>query len=649
MTDLPAGFEAYSKVVQRHIPSKEGEEKKETEPQANGRFIDVTEYWLSEDEPGECVPTGQAPNVAALARSRYGENSLLLRRIVVPGRSQKLQLELQSNSLQRVFRDVTGDLATVNVHADPIVLAAPYHELYHFRKELRKVQETTKDQLVKRELQLLKDFEDEHLSRTMKIKEIDDHKGNGTITFEYLWALFKPHQLVIMQTDLAGTEPVYFCAIFQKFSISSDARFWYLDIEHMSFDGTRFGRVEKTLQFSAFMGVRNIRSLPVYPYSYHQDKPGLRMKLEERGKSFIKLCKGGQDEAARGYLCDYQGPVWIRGRVLIDPRGFAGENPLFRESIMSNTTNKSSDGPRTVHTDNITSDDLICFPAQIAGYSLVTKHIGFFHISGLHDVSWEKEEALSMFNSSSNMRAIHRIISGYSYRSSSFGYSIADKGKGLVFLFYGPSGTGKTLTAECVAEHLRRPLYRASGADLGSGTYEVESNLQAAFDRIARWKAILLLDEADAFMTKRSDDSLERNNLVTILLRLLEYQSGIVILTTNREKQFDEAFHSRIHVTIGFPALTSTAREAIWRKQFKFVAGKQQLPGLSDKDFAALSELKLDGRSIKNVYHIAWLHMNAGGSSGVVSLRDLKEVLPIALGDVSPELKKQIQEFCEGT
>jgi len=51
-----------------------------------------------------------------------------------------------------------------------------------------------------------------------------------------------------------------------------------------------------------------------------------------------------------------------------------------------------------------------------------------------------------------------------------------------------------------------------SGSDLGSSPKEIERNLQNAFNRIARWQAILLLDEADAFM---ADDSLDRNTLVS--------------------------------------------------------------------------------------------------------------------------------------
>jgi len=128
----------------------------------------------------------------------------------------------------------------------------------------------------------------------------------------------------------------------------------------------------------------------------------------------------------------------------------------------------------------------------------------------------------------------------------------------------------------------------------------------------------------------------------------LEYQSGIVILTTNRQDRFDKAFHSRIHVTINFSSLGQQEREAIWRSQ---VWTRLTGPGLSDEDFAALGELKLDGRSIKNVYHVAGLYARTRGgpasSDDAISLADLKAVLQIALGDVSKELKEQLDEFCK--
>ncbi len=149
--------------------------------------------------------------------------------------------------------------------------------------------------------------------------------------------------------------------------------------------------------------------------------------------------------------------------MLVDPIGFVSEKPMFRERIISEPLRPGpwdaaaadgeppSDGfvsePLPLDTNNLTQDELICFPPMIAGYSLATKHAGFFHVGDFSRVDWEEAEAKKFFESSKKMKAVSKIISGFSYESPSFGYSIAGKGTGLVFLFFGPSGTGKTLTA----------------------------------------------------------------------------------------------------------------------------------------------------------------------------------------------------------
>lgn len=81
----------------------------------------------------------------------------------------------------------------------------------------------------------------------------------------------------------------------------------------------------------------------------------------------------------------------------------------------------------------------------------------------------------------------------------------------------------------------------------------------------SRWGAILLLDEADIFLEERSLHELERNKLVSIFLRILEYYEGIMFLTTNRVQTFDAAFQSRIHISLEYPELDKPARKAIWQ------------------------------------------------------------------------------------
>ena len=88
-------------------------------------------------------------------------------------------------------------------------------------------------------------------------------------------------------------------------------------------------------------------------------------------------------------------------------------------------------------------------------------------------------------------------------------------GKGMIMLLSGPPGVGKTLTAESVAETMRAPLYMMSAGDLGLTSTEVEASLSNVLEMCTKWKAVLLLDEADVFLEQRSAHDLERNKLVS--------------------------------------------------------------------------------------------------------------------------------------
>lgn len=118
--------------------------------------------------------------------------------------------------------------------------------------------------------------------------------------------------------------------------------------------------------------------------------------------------------------------------------------------------------------------------------------------------------------------------------------------------------------AECVAEEVRRPLISLTSADIGTEPGPVEEKLLYWFELAKAWGAILLLDEADVFLERRSTMDLVRNNLVAIFLRTLEYYQGILFLTTNRVGTFDEAFLSRIDVPINFPPLNHESRVSLW-------------------------------------------------------------------------------------
>lgn len=109
-----------------------------------------------------------------------------------------------------------------------------------------------------------------------------------------------------------------------------------------------------------------------------------------------------------------------------------------------------------------------------------------------------------------------------------------------------------------------------------------------------------LFAQADVFLEKRSLRDIERNAVVSVFLRHIEYHRGILFLTTNRVATFDEAFLSRFHVALHFDTLNFEIKSSIWQSFLKKVGS--QLP---DTVFAELAEKNLNGRQIKNACQTA--------------------------------------------
>ncbi len=139
---------------------------------------------------------------------------------------------------------------------------------------------------------------------------------------------------------------------------------------------------------------------------------------------------------------------------------------------------------------------------------------------------------------------------------------IAGKSGGTTVLCAGPPGVGKTLTAEVYAEVTGRPLYRVHSGQLGLSVAAMEAALKEALTRAQRWGAVMLIDEADVYIRKRSDD-ITANAVVGVFLRVLEYFDGLLFLTTNRIDDIDEAIVSRCIALIRYHAPDLAARERI--------------------------------------------------------------------------------------
>ena len=196
---------------------------------------------------------------------------------------------------------------------------------------------------------------------------------------------------------------------------------------------------------------------------------------------------------------------------------------------------------------------------------------------------------------------------------------VRGKGKGLIVLLHGAPGVGKTSTAECIAEAYGKPLFPVTCGDLGLTAAEVEKELHEKFHLAELWDCVLLLDEADVFLAQRTRTDLKRNSLVSVFLRVLEYFTGILFLTTNRVGAFDEAFKSRIHMSLYYPPLDWTQSKSIWEVNVKRLKAKRarrneqmkidedRLFGYAKQHFDdnVIKKTQWNGRQIRNAFQTA--------------------------------------------
>jgi AAA+ superfamily predicted ATPase len=210
------------------------------------------------------------------------------------------------------------------------------------------------------------------------------------------------------------------------------------------------------------------------------------------------------------------------------------------------------------------------------------------------------------------------------YGDWGFGRKLA-LGKGLMVLFAGPSGTGKTMAADVVAGELGLELYRIDLSSVVSKYIgETEKNLGRIFDEAETSNAILFFDEADALFGKRSEvkDAHDRyaNIEVGYLLQRMEAHEGIAILATNLRKNMDEAFVRRLHFTLELPFPDAEARRRIWEGIWP-----ADTPLEDGLDLAGLARrFELTGGNIRNVaLAAAFLAADDPEASGRVRLRHL--------------------------
>ncbi|MGH3392312.1 MAG: ATP-binding protein, partial [Actinomadura sp.] len=215
------------------------------------------------------------------------------------------------------------------------------------------------------------------------------------------------------------------------------------------------------------------------------------------------------------------------------------------------------------------------------------------------------------------------------YNTWGFGDRVS-RGLGVAALFAGPSGIGKTMAAEVIANHLRLDLYCIDLSQVVSKYIgETEKNLRRLFDAAETGGAILFFDEADALFGRRTEvkDSHDRyaNIEVNYLLQRMESYRGLAILATNMRAALDHAFLRRLRFIVQFAFPDVAQRRAIWEKVFPARAP------LGDLDYDRLAQLQVSGAMTRNI---------AINAAFLAAAADTPITMPLVLEAARTEFRK---------
>jgi hypothetical protein len=214
----------------------------------------------------------------------------------------------------------------------------------------------------------------------------------------------------------------------------------------------------------------------------------------------------------------------------------------------------------------------------------------------------------------SQVRHRHRVHRDWGFAAR------MNRGLGVSALFAGESGTGKSMTAEVLAQDLDLDLYRIDlSAVVSKYIGETEKNLRQLFDAAEGGGVILFFDEADALFGKRSEvkDAHDRyaNIETNYLLQRMEQYGGLAILATNMRSALDKAFARRLRFVVEFPFPDREHREVMWKRAFP-----PDVP-VEDLDLSRLARIDLTGAGIASAALAA--SFAAAAEDRPVELRDV--------------------------
>ncbi|KAL9633946.1 MAG: hypothetical protein Q9204_003195 [Flavoplaca sp. TL-2023a] len=539
-------------------------------------------------------------------------------------------------------------------------------------------------------------------------KNRDANDAKRVTTFEYLWTLYPPGTKVVA-TPFMGVEQLFLVDDYVQIQGNKEP-FLEVYCITLGFD-TCFHRREIVFKLKSFEDTKPITSLDCYPTKFMENEADFMKLRQEQGKKFKEFCfnlKGSaklfyydgtaissrvglnmaqtsqhqiEDDNASSATGSPQRSeissnrrISVRGQVIVDSDAWdrwgpgdeypdlgetntcqidnsAWHSTMLHEYSMHSIATK--DFEDRCKKGDLLDDEYALLPPRVLAYVPVKRlfvQLAVKYVKPIDNTNKEEVWKKDLILADEKKHVIRTLVENHAKLADQRVPDIVEgKGNGLVMLLHGPPGVGKSLTAECVARATSKPLFTVGVADIGTNSKTVENRLNKLFSLAAEWDAVLLIDEADVFMEQRGSNeaTLERNALVSVLLRVLEYYEGILILTTNRVLSFDVAIQSRIHLAVMFHDLDEKQTKSVIKVHL--AKQHQNLSEQERENFAMMAQAcSLNGRQIRNVISAAGAMVDRTERK-IIRWTDIKAVLEhtkdfqTAINDHSREMRARME------
>ncbi|KAJ8112586.1 hypothetical protein OPT61_g5071 [Boeremia exigua] len=584
-----------------------------------------------------------------------------------PPKSSEETIRLVSTDMEdamEAFLATILDFERETDEFDPsTALPAPYLFWYHHRSsaDLRVL-----SQLQALHMRKLTEWIEHNYGEMYKY--VEEQLSRGVVSSESMVFLLKRGDTVVVDSKLGHKDGTLKGAIAEDYPSCASLKTGVDDTEILWSKRSKCGKTKRTWRWDIEVELTTeksneevvISTLNAYPLKYANEKT--KIMLECRGKVFWS-CRNQR-------LVSYEDKRGIYGaaeRFMVDFRTYKqlhSDTFAFKREYQSiDDSELTRMDPAVLESDEPpSSPEIYVFPDKIPAYNLRSKKWVDLEIDMIREVSWNKLSFSHLVIDDESKDLVQALVTNQIAREQGTDI-IESKGNGLIILLNGGPGTGKTFTAERVAEMAEKPLFRVTCGDIGTKPEAVEKYLESVLHLSKIWGCVVLLDEADVFLEQRTLSDLERNALVSVFLRVLEYYEGILILTSNGVGTFDEAFKSRIQLSLHYENLDRGQRKKIWRN---FLSRLQEMdesiptvpmePNVrSSKDIQPiaidykdidgyigdLANIDMNGRQIRNA--ITTARQLARFKNETMKYRHLKHVIK-----VSNKFDKYLLEVHEG-